>query len=172
MLEKVLNNILEASYGDRLNIVLIRATLALCSRLKCIVARHRLLGVKNTKVHVTLKYAAVLILGSVMNKAIEKFGYSFPWPCHFSSMVGRKYTKYLTLQYRKMRQLSFKNSWPYEIQFISWVWSQCMICIKGFKAIILLQVWPGIQSTLRSCISCYLWKVCIILAPTVFYVTE
>ena len=33
-----------------------------------------------------------------------------------------------------------------------------MTCIKGFKAIILLQVWPGIQSTLRSCTSCYLWK--------------
>ena len=56
--EKVLNNILETSYGDTLNIVIIRATLAFCSRLKCIVAWHRLLGVKNTGV--TLKYAAVL----------------------------------------------------------------------------------------------------------------
>ena len=60
MPEKVLNNILETSYGDRLhvNIVLIRAILAFCSRLKCIVAWHRLMGVKNTGV--TLKYAAVL----------------------------------------------------------------------------------------------------------------
>ena len=59
MPEKVLNNILETSYGDTLNIVLIRAILAFYSRLnKCIVAWHRLLGVKNTGV--TLKYAAVL----------------------------------------------------------------------------------------------------------------